>query len=216
MAVELIVVGAGGFARETLDVIEAVNRASSDTQFTVVGVVDDSPSALNLERLRARGYRHLGTITEVLASTPAARFALGIGSPAIRRRVAERLEANGWQPVTLIHPSASEGSVASIGEGSIICGGVQLSTNTRLGRHVHLNANSTIGHDAELADYVSINPGAIVSGEVQIGPNVLVGSGAVILQGLSVARNSTIGASACVTHDVPPSTVVKGVPGRWA
>ena len=147
--------------------------------------------------------------------TPAARFALGIGSPAIRRRVAERLEANGWQPVTLIHPSASEGSVASIGEGSIICGGVQLSTNTRLGRHVHLNANSTIGHDAELADYVSINPGAIVSGEVQIGPNVLVGSGAVILQGLSVARNSTIGASACVTHDVPPSTVVKGVPGRW-
>ena len=181
----------------------------------MLGVVDDSPSDLNLERLNARGYRHLGTTAEVLVSSRTARYTLGIGTPATRRIVAEKLEAGGWQPVTLIHPSASVGSNTGVGEGSIICGGVQVSTNSRLGRHVHLNPNATIGHDAELADYVSINPGAIVSGEVRISTNVLVGSGAVILQGLSVAANCTIGASACVTHDVPPASVVRGIPGRW-
>ena len=128
MAVDLVVVGAGGFGRQTLDVIEAINQAGAAPQFTVLGVVDDGPSELNLARLQARGYPCLGSVADVLAGLPPAWFALGVGTPSIRQLLAERLEAGGWQPATLIHPSASIGSVPRIGEGVVICGGTQVST----------------------------------------------------------------------------------------
>lgn len=214
MITDVVVIGAGGFGRETLDVIEAINQAGP-VRYNVLGVADDRPSELNAARLTTRGYPILGTIDEVVQSRPTRSYALAIGSPAGRQAVADRLEAAGWQPQTLIHPAAVLGSVAGIGDGSIICGGVQLSTNTRLGRYVHLNPNATIGHDTDLGDFVSVNPGAIVSGEVRIGERVLVGAGAVILQGLAIGERSVVGASACVTREVPPAVVVKGVPGRW-
>lgn len=216
MPTEVVVVGAGGFGRETLDVIEASNREGTAEIMQVVGVIDDRPSDRNLERLTARGYRWLGSIAAALTTERLPRrFALAIGAPAARRQIAEQLESAGWQAVTLIHPSACVGSVASIGAGSIVCGGVQLSTNTRLGRHAHLNPGAIIGHDAELDDFVSVNPGATVSGEVRIGSEVLIGAGATILQGLSVGATTVVGACACITKNVPPGVVAKGVPGRW-
>ncbi|MCE1173112.1 MAG: NeuD/PglB/VioB family sugar acetyltransferase [Propionibacteriales bacterium] len=215
MTTELVVVGAGGFGRQTLDVIEAIVSASASPIYEVRGVLDDRPSEVNLQRLAARGYRWLGSISDALAGEPG-HYALAVGHPAIRQQLAAQFDAHGWLPATLVHPTVILGSVGTIGEGSIICGGVQLSTNLRLGRHVHINPNATVGHDADLADFVSVNPGAIISGEVGIGTRVLVGAGAVVLQGLSVGPDVTIGACACVTHDVPPGVTVVGVPGRWS
>jgi hypothetical protein len=56
----VVVVGASGFGRECLDVLEAMVAAGSAVE--VVGVVDDGPSDLNLERLTARGTPHLGPV----------------------------------------------------------------------------------------------------------------------------------------------------------
>ena len=54
-----------------------------------------------------------------------------------------------------------------------------------LGRHVHVNPNATIGHDAVLGAFVSVNPGAVVSGEVVVGEGTLLGASSTILQGLT-------------------------------
>jgi sugar O-acyltransferase (sialic acid O-acetyltransferase NeuD family) len=214
VAARVVVVGASGFGRECLDVLQAMAAAGSPVE--VAGVVDDGPSELNLERLAARGVAYIGTVEEWLATdTDARQYVLGVGGPGVRRRLVTRLEDAGARPFAAIHPSATFGARVVLGEGVVVCAGAAVSTNVRLGHHVHLNPNATIGHDAVLSDFVSVNPGAVVSGEVTIGEGTLVGASATILQGLRVGRDAVVGAGCVVTRDVPAAVVVKGVPGAW-
>lgn len=214
MVEDVVVVGAGGFGRETLDVIDAHNLASGERKLRVLGVADDAPSVLNLARLTARGVSHLGTIDEVLAAFDSAGYVIGVGNPRVRHEIALAFEAANWRPVTVTHPSATIGSASLIGAGSVICGGAQLSTNTRVGRHVHINPNAIIGHDSVIEDFVSVNPGAIVSGDVLVDRGVLIGAGAVVLQGLTLGRDGTVGAHACVTRSTDRDVTVVGIPAR--
>jgi sugar O-acyltransferase (sialic acid O-acetyltransferase NeuD family) len=210
----VVVIGAGGFGRETLDVIEAANRQTTQPLFTVVGVVDDSPSVAALARLATRGTRWLGTIDEWLAREGSELYLIGIGSPSVRAAIDARLGAAGRFAASVIHPNATIGSMCAIGPGAIICSGAEISTNVAIGRNVHINPNATVGHDAVISDCVSINPSATVSGEVSIGRQTLVGAAAVILQGLSLGREVVVGASACVVNDVSAGRTVVGVPAR--
>lgn len=213
MADPVVVVGAGGFGRETLDVIEAHNAAAPESALAIAGVADDSPSAANLERLAQRGVAHLGTIEDVLGAAPGS-YVIGVGAPRARAAIAARFDAAGWRAVAVVHPSAVLGSRTTLGPGSVVCAGVQVSTNISFGRHVHLNPNATIGHDTVVGDFTSVNPGAIVSGDVRVGEQVLIGAGAVVLQGLTVGEGALVGASACVTRDVTAGRKLAGVPAR--
>jgi sugar O-acyltransferase (sialic acid O-acetyltransferase NeuD family) len=214
MSTRLVVVGAGGFGRETLDVIDAINRASGARIFDVIGVVDDAPRDADQSRLFARGFEHLGSVDDWLAKGDNAEYLVAVGNPRTRRALVEKMDSAGLAPATVVHARAVIGSAGSIGAGTVICGGVQVSTNVRLGRHVQLNPGSIIGHDAVLGDYVSINPTATLSGECRIEDGALIGAGAVVLQSVNVGAHAIVGASACVVRDVPADTVVKGVPAH--
>lgn len=210
----LIVIGAGGFGRETLDVVHAVLADGTGPNYDLLGVLDSNPSPENLIRLQLMGVEYLGPEQEWLDGNEPTSYLVGIGNPFIRRHVSYRFDEAGYTAAYAIHPQSNLGSLSSIAPGLVVCAGAQISTNVRFGRHVHVNANATVGHDAILGDYTSLNPGAIVSGDVTIGNAVLVGAGAVVLQGLKVGGDSTVGAGACVTRDVEPSVIVKGVPAR--
>lgn len=214
MTDDIVVIGGGGFGRETLDVIEAINALSETPLWRVIGVADDSPEPIQLDRLRERGYEHLGSAASVRARNAASYYVVGIGSPSARARIAGDFDRAGWKAAILVHPSATVGSSVSIAEGVVICGGVQLSTNTRLGEHVHLNPGSIVGHDSALSEFVSVNPGAVVSGEVTVHAGALIGAGAVVLQGLTVGAGAVVGAAACVVRTVPDHDTVVGVPAR--
>lgn len=219
MTSSVVVFGAGGFGREVLDVLEAVNLASarngSGPTWELVGVVDDAPSGGNLDRLLARSVPHLGSLGEFLeADRTGLHYVIGIGSPAVRRRVASTCEAAGLVAGTLIHPDATVGLHTSLGAGTVVCAGVRISTNVSVGRHVHLNANATVGHDTVVEDHVSLNPLAAVSGDCVIGDGALVGVAGVVLNGLHVGRDAVVGGSACAVTDVAPGATVVGVPAR--
>lgn len=210
----VVVVGASGFGRESLDVLDALVRDGAPIE--IRGVVDDNPHPDDRARLQARGVAYLGPIESgLLTAVGSLSYVLGIGSPAVRRRLVERCDAAGLTAYTAVHPSAVIGTQPAIGPGSVVCARAVVSTNVTLGRHTHISPNATIGHDSVLEDFVSVNPGAVVSGAVTIGAGTLVGASATILQNLVIGSGVTVGAGAVVTRDVPDGVIVKGVPGRW-
>lgn len=214
MPEKLVIVGAGGFGRETADVVAAINAAGERPRWDLLGVIDDGPSPENLSRLEARRIPYLGTTAVMLAREERPRYVVGIGSPQVRAMLAHRFDAQGFSAATLIDPGATIGSECFVGEGSVILTGARVTTNVRLGRHVHLNPNATVGHDSVLGDFVSMNPGSSVSGDCTIEGRVLVGVGAVVLNQLHVGAGALIGAASCVTKHVAPGVTVAGVPAR--
>lgn len=212
---DLIIVGVGGFGRETIDVVEAQNAGSSGAFHVLRGMVDDQPSQENLNLLAARGVPYLGKISEALSAIAVgAHYLIGVGNPSVRGRIDAQCRQMGLKPTTAIHPRSIIGSNFCVGPGSVICAGAQISTNVTLGQNVHINPGAIVGHDAHLGDNVSINPGAIVSGGVQVERGALLGAGSIVLQGLTVGAGALVGAGAVVVRNVTADAVVKGVPAR--
>lgn len=206
----LVIVGAGGFGREALDVLRAMDPEQS--QFEFVGfVAADEPQIGLLERIDARW---LGNDQQFLSKPSATHFVVAIGMPRLRRTVASAFEAVGLMPATLIHPSATVGHDVEIGEGSVLCAQSNITTNIRIGRHVHIDRVATVGHDCVVGDYVTMHPAAVVSGNVRIGEGARLGTNSCVLPGLTIGDGATVGAGAVVTVDVGDRQTVVGVPAR--
>ena len=85
-------------------------------------------------------------------------------------------------------------------------GGVYIGDGALIGSYVVM---ATINHGLDPAHRADNHPSPI-----RIGKNVWVGSHATILPGVTVGDNAVVAAGAVVTKDVPPNTVVAGVPAR--
>jgi sugar O-acyltransferase (sialic acid O-acetyltransferase NeuD family) len=210
---EILVYGAGGFARE---VAWLVQKCSSEAKPITVGCfVDDAhiPPGTRLNGIPVL------SLDEARLHHPQAQVVTAIGDPGARARVVGKAERAGFRFTTLIHPGVEMSEWVEIGDGSVICVGNIITTNIRIGRHVHINLDCTIGHDAVLGDFTTLAPGVHVSGYVHVGAHVYIGTGAVIINGtaespLRIGEGAIIGAGACVTKSVESATTVVGVPAR--
>jgi serine O-acetyltransferase len=99
-----------------------------------------------------------------------------------------------------IHPGATIGPGFFIDHGM----GVVIGETAEVGRNVTLYHGVTLGG-------VSLLKG---KRHPTIGDNVVVGAGAKVLGAITIGSESRIGANAVVVHDVPPESVVVGVPGQ--
>jgi carbonic anhydrase/acetyltransferase-like protein (isoleucine patch superfamily) len=103
---------------------------------------------------------------------------------------------------------------SSIWYGAVVRGDVERIT---IGRCSNVQDGAVLhgdpGQPTVLEDYVTVGHRAVVhSAHVERG--CLIGIGAVVLDGVRVGAGSIIGAGAVVTKDVPPRSLVVGVPGK--
>ena len=85
-------------------------------------------------------------------------------------------------------------------------GGIEIGDGALIGHNVVL---ATINHDLNPARN-RVNHYA----PIKIGKHVWIGSNATVLQGVTIGDWSVVAAGAVVTRDVPPMTVVGGVPAK--
>ena len=192
---EIAIIGGGGFGREI--------RALVERKHSFGGFFDD----------QVLGDLYLGRIDEI-SSGMERELIIGIGDPRIKQIIVEQLSDTNLAYANLVGDYTVFDKANIRGTGTVICDGVKATTDYKIGSHVLVNLNATIGHDVIIEDYCSIMPGVNISGAVTIGEGTLIGSGATILQGITVGRNCVVGAGAVVTKDVPDNTTVVGVPAK--
>ena len=213
MTKKIAIFGAGGFAREVLQIVLDLNDSSIDrTKWLPVGFIVDpaylnaTPTVHNLPILKGIDWLKENTDVEVI---------IAIGAPAHRRRIANFIKtqtANKF--ATLIHPRAWVGRNVQIGAGSIICAGSLITTDISIGEHVHVNIGCTIGHDATLRDFVTLSPSVNVSGNVEIGQGVEAGTRSVLIPRANIGEWSILGAGTVVTKPLPSNVTAVGLPAK--
>lgn len=203
---DIVIVGAGGFGREVLWLIEQINKNTLEWNF--LGFIDDGKDIHE----KINGYPVLGKMDWLLDKSIYVVFA--IGDPLVKKSLVEKLKNTGNKYPVLIHPSINMSKTNQIEEGTIICEGSILTVNIRIGKHVIINLDTTMGHDVVIEDYCTILPSVNVSGNVHLKENVMIGTGSQIIQNIEVGHNSIIGAGSVVNKSIDANVVAVGVPAR--
>ena len=207
---DVVIIGAGGFGREVLDVFDAVN--SLKPLFRVLGFIVDPrferAGVLVNDKPILGGFDWLGEHRSDVQAI------CGVGAPEQRYHLIERAQLLGIDFCSVIHPDAILTSRVTIGKGVVITAGCIFTNNIRIGNHVHVNLDCTVGHDVVIEDFATISPGSHVSGKVIIRKGAFIGTGTNIIEKIDVGAWSTVGAGSAVIKNICENGVAVGVPAR--
>lgn len=106
-----------------------------------------------------------------------------------------------------------------IGNGTVIhlyfhCGAassVTIGHDVLIAGHVYITDHDHVYDDPELN---TIKCGKLISKPVKIENGCWLGEGCTILKGVTVGERAVVASNSVVTKDVPPATVVAGVPAK--
>jgi len=121
-----------------------------------------------------------------------------------------------------------------IGDGSKIGAFVEIQRGAAIGRNCKISSHTFICEGVTIGDGVFIGHGVMFTNdlyprattaggalqtdadwkvvETRVGVGASIGTNATILAGITIGEGAIVGAGAVVTRDVPPYTIVAGVP----
>ena len=202
MSRRLIILGASGHGKVAADI--AIRSGYEEILF-----LDDNPEARE-----CLGWPVVGRVSE--ADGYQGDFFVAIGNPTVRERIQNKLEGQGKNLASLIHPSAVIGSCVTIGVGSVVMAGAVINSDTEIGKGSIVNTGASVDHDCRIGAYVHVSVGARVAGTVTIGDRTWVGIGASVINNISIAPDCMIGAGAVVVKNIIESGTYIGLPVRKA
>lgn len=139
---------------------------------------------------------------------------IAIGDNRVRNKLYKKVKENGFEIITLVHPSAIVSTSAQIGIGTVIMPNVVVNAKAKIGKGTILNSGAVIEHEAILGDFVHISPNSAIAGGVNIGTLTHIGIGVSIIQGIKIGKNTLIGAGAVVVKNINDNKKAYGSPCR--
>lgn len=113
-----------------------------------------------------------------------------------------------------------------IGDDVLVGTNTVIDGETTVGSHVSLQSNVYVPRETEIGDEVFVGPGAVLTNDPSpvreetdlegpsIADSVSIGANATVLPGVSLGEEAFVAAGAVVCEDVPPRTLVVGVPAE--
>lgn len=135
-----------------------------------------------------------------LRATDGARLTLG-----------DEVTIDRYADVTVKYGALQIGARSYIGQFCIICAreDVRIGVDCLVAEHVTIRDQDHCFGNGLVTAHAGFS-----TAPVTIGNNVWIGAKTTITQGVKIGDNSVVGSNSVVTHDVPPNTVVAGVPAR--
>jgi acetyltransferase EpsM len=203
---KLIIIGGGRHALELYHLLEELDRS----QFIYCFVQDEAAPGLKLQGLPVLDRE---TVLHQFSSSDDKPKVIGaIGSIPDNKRLINTFEAAGFGFFNAITEDIALKRQKFIGEGVTIAQKSMLTVNVSIMNHAVVNIGCNISHDVVVGEYTQISPGANIAGHVIIEDEVFIGAGVTIIPRIRIGKGAYIAAGACVTKDVPPFTMVAGVP----
>jgi UDP-perosamine 4-acetyltransferase len=208
--VRIVGLGAGGHAKVVLETLAAAGGyeviALLDPRRELWGTRVHGVEVAGGDELLEQHYH--GSVAQVFIGLG------GTGDTRPRRRLYEYARGCGFDVATAVHPSAVVSHSAALGHGATVLAQSVVGPDVIAGEDVIVNTAAVIEHDCRLGDHVHVATAARLAGGVSVDAGAHVGIGATVLGGLRVGAGAIVGGGAVVVRDVPPGTVVAGIPAR--
>lgn len=195
----MILVGAGGHALESFDILKKQGKLEQLEVFD--------------QDLTKKHFNQTYSIIHLPEHLESREFCLGIGSVRSRKYLYNLLKDLGKTHFALRGSNSVISPSAQLTEVDVFhhC---FIGPETTLGIGCLVNTGAQVHHEVKVGNFTVINPGAFLLGAVQVGDECAIGAHATILPGIRIGNGVTVGAGAVVTKNIPDGVTVVGVPAR--
>lgn len=200
----VVLLGVGGHAKVVIEAFRAVGDAVA---YCIGGPTD--PETLlgvpvihnedELARLRSEGFH---------------RAFVAIGSNILRDKLGAKLEALGFELVSVVHPRAWFSPSARMGRGAVVMAGAVVNACATIGDLAIINTGATVDHDCVIGRAAHVAPQCGLAGCVSVGDRAMLGVGTKVIPGIRIGTDATVGAGSVVVRDVNDAALAMGVPAR--